>query len=82
MASFWRDKKVALARVKVSYWTKRLKEGRDDPVALEKYARYVSELEELKAQRSKVVLSTSHHQEDVSGAVIQEYVPKFEVTFD
>ena len=75
MANFWKEKRVIQLRMRVLYWTKRLKEGRDDPVALEQYARYFAELEELKAERlpKKVV--------ETDSGISKVTPPNFTVTF-
>ena len=47
------DAAYSKLRMKLSYWAKRVEEGRDDSDTLEKYARYWHEMEAVKEERQK-----------------------------
>lgn len=82
MPSFWKDKQVTLTRVKISYWAKRIREGRDDALALERYAKYVAELEALKEMRPKPETKKEVVPEVASCSSLREVAPNFTVIFE
>lgn len=84
MPPFWKEKQVVKLRMRVRYWTDRLKEGRDDAQALELYAKYSSQLEELRAEHLAAKAKKKAEAADIKDVIkpSPEYVPSFTVVFE
>lgn len=76
MTSFWKLQEVQKVKMKVYYWAKRLSEGRKDALAIDRYNRYVAEMDALKKKHN--YKPKDGQKEEVIAPV---FVPEFTVGF-